>query len=236
MRESNFSIVISRSPPHGTAIAISPDHHDGTFTARTTMIDYFSRKRFFHYNTPGHAHELTFWCLRHARLFDEPLARELFMQELDRARAAYRFRLHAWVIMPTHVHMLIVPIEQNYDIMRIRNGVRSGFARRYRAALRNVDSIQFERCTGKNTDEGGLIFWEQGGGEDRNLWNAGAIRDSMQYIEANPVRSLLAESPEEWPASSAYARTNKIGLVPDNFSQDLPRIRVAGMIPAIAVT
>jgi putative transposase len=173
------------------------------------MIDYLSRKRFYHYNTPGHAHELTFWCLRHLRLFNDPLARELFLQELSRARTAYRFKLFAYVIMPTHVHLVIGPSDQKYDIMRIRNGIKGCFLRRYRTALRGQEP-------GINGD-GSFGFWEMGGGEDRNLWNAGAISDSISYIEANPVRSFLAGAPDEWEASSAYARQYGIGMMPDAF-------------------
>jgi putative transposase len=191
------------------------------------MIDYFRRKRFYHYNTPGHAHELTFWCVRHTRLFDDALARELFLQELSRARVAYKFKLFAYVIMPTHVHMVIGPSEPKYDIMRIRNGIKGCFARRYRSALR----VQAE---GKNGDDPVFSFWEQGGGEDRNLWDAGAIVDSIHYIEANPVRSLLADAPDEWPASSAHARRHGTGMVPDAFGKSLsatpsPRQRLAGI-------
>jgi hypothetical protein len=29
-----------------------------------------------------------------------------------------------------------------------------------------------------------FIFWQKGGGFDRNLWNAKAIHDSIRYIEA----------------------------------------------------
>ncbi len=170
------------------------------------MIDYFRRKRFHHYNTPGHAHELTFWCLRHARLFDDALACDLFLQELSRARVAYRFKLYAYVVMPTHVHLVIGPSERKYDIIRIRKGVMGGFARRYRAALHGTD--------------GGFTVWEPGGGEDRNLWDAESVRDSIHYIEANPVRSFLADGPEAWQASSAHARRRRVGVIPDPFGHE----------------
>ena len=45
-----------------------------------------------------------------------------------------------------------------------------------------------------------------------------AIHSSIQYIEANPVRSGFVENPEDWKWSSAYTRVNKIGLIPDKFN------------------
>ena len=64
-----------------------------------------------------------------------------------------------------------------------------------------------------------FIFWQPGGGFDRNLWNAKAIHNSINYIEANPVRSRFVASPEEWKWSSAYTRFHKTGLIPDGFSE-----------------
>ena len=41
-------------------------------------------------------------------------------------------------------------------------------------------------------------IWQSGGGFDRNLWNPVAIHQSIEYIEANPVRRKLAGSPEQY--------------------------------------
>jgi hypothetical protein len=60
-----------------------------------------------------------------------------------------------------------------------------------------------------------FIFWQKGGGFDRNLWNAKATHNSIKYIEANPVLSRLAASPEEWPCSYAHARSRMEGVIPD---------------------
>jgi putative transposase len=185
------------------------------------MIDYFRRKRFYHYNTPGHAHELTFWCYQQVRYFDDPVARSVFLQELERARAAYRFKLFAYVIMPAHVHLVIAPQEQHYNIIRIRNGIRGCFARRYTRALRKLNDAHRSRDPDAEQNREVLTLWESGGGEDRNLWSADEINDSIFYIEANPVRLFLAGAPEQWPASSAYARRYGVGAIPDDIGTRL---------------
>jgi len=63
-------------------------------------------------------------------------------------------------------------------------------------------------------------FWQIGGGYDRNLWTAKAVRSSIKYIEANPVRKELVKKPEDWKWSSASARSYQKGLIPDDF--DIP--------------
>lgn len=60
------------------------------------------------------------------------------------------------------------------------------------------------------------IHRNQGGGFDRNLWNAKTIDGSIGYIKANPVRSRLVAASEEW--SSAYARVHSKEIVPDTFA------------------
>jgi hypothetical protein len=42
--------------------------------------------------------------------------------------------------------------------------------------------------------------------------------NSNFFLEANPVRSRLVASPEEWQWSSAYTRVYKKGPIPDTFA------------------
>jgi putative transposase len=44
-----------------------------------------------------------------------------------------------------------------------------------------------------------FVFWQKGGGFDRNFWNAKAIHDLIRYIEANPERFHLVSTANEWP-------------------------------------
>ena len=55
------------------------------------------------------------------------------------------------------------------------------------------------------TDQAGkpYQFWQDGGGYDRNIRNAKALREMMGYIHDNPVKRGLAERAEDWPWSSA---------------------------------
>jgi hypothetical protein len=61
-------------------------------------------------------------------------------------------------------------------------------------------------------------IWQAGGGFDRNIWNPDVVLQSINYIEANPVRKKLSLTPEACRWSSAYARVNKKGVIPDGFT------------------
>jgi hypothetical protein len=88
-------------------------------------------------------------------------------------------------------------------------------AKRYRQHCLDNDRCKYESFLVSFAETTQFVFWQRGGGFDRNLWNSKAVHDSIRYIEANPVRSKLADIPQKWPWSSAYARFYKKGLIPD---------------------
>ena len=61
------------------------------------------------HETPGHLRYLTFSCYRRLKLLDNGKIRQLLVDQLVEVRAAHGFKLLAWVVMPTHVHLLILP-------------------------------------------------------------------------------------------------------------------------------
>jgi putative transposase len=93
------------------------------------------------------------------------------------------YALHAFVIMPNHVHLLITP---KVPIPRLMNGLKGVTAREANAIL------------GRQ----GKHFWQD---ESFDHW----VRTSTEfdriraYIEFNPVSARLAAEPEAWPWSSA---------------------------------
>jgi putative transposase len=182
------------------------------------MSEPCHRKKLQHYNTPGHAHELTFSCYRRQCFFDHSAACRILLDEIDRSRTIYKFNLWAYVIMPHHVHLLIWPLNHQYDIGRIESGIKGVMAKRYRKYLSENHPDKLDSLLISMGIEQRFIFWQKGGGFDRNLWNAKAIHAAIRYIEDNPVRAGLVASSEEWQWSSAWARSQTKGVIPDIFA------------------
>lgn len=63
------------------------------------------RKTRRRHEIPGHARFLTFSCFRRLPLFTDEDAKDEFADQLHRTRARLGFALHAWVIMPEHIHL-----------------------------------------------------------------------------------------------------------------------------------
>jgi putative transposase len=161
------------------------------------------------FNIPWHAHYLTFSCYKRQRLLaDDILCRQL-LSCWDQARRRLDFAIWADVIMPEHVHLLVWPKSERYDIALILRSVKESFARwviRYWLAV-YPDRLRFVSVGvgGRSTHR----FWQRGGGYDRNLHSWKTIAKAIDYIEANPVRRGLVAKPCDWPWSSARCRRGR---------------------------
>ena len=175
------------------------------------------RKKLRRYNSWGHAHGLT-WSCYHSRLyFTDPSACGFLLETLAEGKALHNYFIWAYVIMPTHAHVLIWPRRPEYDIAAICSGIKNVMSKRYRKHLEDASPDRHSNLLVHSRGKSVFCFWQPGGGFDRNLWNAKAIHESIKYIEANPVRKGLVAKPEEWEWSSAHARKSSKGLIPDIF-------------------
>ncbi len=93
------------------------------------------------------------------------------------------YALHAWAIMPNHVHMLMTPDVSVAKIMRWLKGSTARYANRVLGLT-------------------GSVFW-QDESWDRWIRSDEEFRRIRRYIEFNPVSAGLVQRPEEWAWSSA---------------------------------
>lgn len=162
-----------------------------------------------HYNTPGHAHELTFSCYLKNKYFLDEAACKIFLKELKRAQEEFDFHIWAYVIMPSHVHILLWPQNLDYSIAKINQACKGRMSKKYALTLRDANKKKYHTFLIKNSQRMLFRFWQRCGGFDRNFWNAKAIFESIKYIESNPVKAGLVKSPREWKWSSAYQYNNE---------------------------
>ena len=94
-----------------------------------------------------------------------------------------RYELHAYVIMPNHVHILLDPRVSLAKITGVLKGVAS-------------------RDANATLGRAGKPFWQD---ESFDHWvrNSAEFERIRHYIEWNPVRAGLVARPEDWEWSSA---------------------------------
>jgi putative transposase len=160
------------------------------------------RKTCKRWNEPWQAHELTFSCYRRRAFFGRDRTRQYLAQAVEQAKQKHAFHVWAYVIMPEHVHLLIWPAMEVYSISAILKSIKQSVSRKAVTWLKANNPAGL-RCMATAQAGKPYQFWQDGGGYDRNIRNAKALREMMGYIHDNPVKRGLVERAEDWLWSSA---------------------------------
>ena len=128
----------------------------------------------------------------------------------NEARNIENFRIWAYVIMPEHIHLLVYPEGEQYEMSRILRLLKEPFSRWVVEHWRRESPHLLEKIEVQRGARRVNRFWQEGGGYDRNLFKCEAFREAIDYIEWNPVHRGLVDDPLDWPWSSARAKV-KVG-------------------------
>ena len=116
----------------------------------------------------------------HRRLFQIATNAELFLETLQQYRHAGNYKLHAFVVMPDHIHLLLSP--QGIALERVMALIKEGFSHQLASKL---------------------PVWQRGY-TDHRVRDGDEFQMRRQYIHDNPMRAKLVELPGLYPYSSAY--------------------------------
>ena len=159
-------------------------------------------------NHPGEPHELTFSCYRGYNFLTSDRVRIWLKQAMESAQAELEFELWAYVLMPEHIHLIVRPHRTMNDIGRIRRAIKEPVGRaamKYIRAHRPDWLPKLTRRRGKRQER---LFWQSGGGYDRNITEPTTLMTMIEYIHLNPVRRGLVEEAIDWEWSSAAQLTD----------------------------
>ena len=147
----------------------------------------FNKRQSF--NTFWHSHYLTFSTHhRQKYLLDDRICQALAAR-INEAAKKLNFAVLAYVFMPDHVHLLIHPMNEVYEMEDILKAIKQGPSK---------------RATNRKwilTD-----LWERGGGYDSNVFSPKARIDCILYILQNPVRKEIVEASwdNRWSSANWY--------------------------------
>lgn len=163
-------------------------------------------KKVRHFDLPNHAHELTFSTYRRLPLMLEPGVPEIVLASIARIAERQLADTLAFVLMPEHLHLLLVPTVSNgtpTPVASILSAIKRPSSFRIKQLLVTsqpmlCDDLTVRERPGKTA----FRFWQEGGGYDRNFTSGDSVRASIEYIHMNPVRRGLCMRPSDWPWSS----------------------------------
>jgi putative transposase len=121
---------------------------------------------------------LTAITAQRCRLFQVESTAHLFLETLQHYRHQGLYKLHAFVVMPDHVHLLITTT----DLPRAMKHIRGAFSHRL-ASKHEV--------------------WQRGY-TDHLILTRTDFETHRTYIHQNPVLEHLCQAPENYPYSSAF--------------------------------
>ena len=159
------------------------------------------RKTLKRYNLPNHIHELTFSCYKHLPLLTSERTCNNLSQSIINSCEKLDYGVAAYVFMPTHVHLLVLPNKTDYSISDFLRSVKQPVARKEISYLKWNESEKLKPLL-SGWEKPKYIFWLRGGGYDRNITEGETLRKSIDYIHNNPVRKGLVNSALDWKWSS----------------------------------
>jgi len=181
-----------------------------------------ARRHRVNINEPFHAHELTFSCYQRFPFLKAERTCQWLADSIHAARQQLNFALWGYVFMPDHVHLIVWPREKDYDISQIRQAIKAPVARQAIEYLQVHSPEWLPRITRQRGERTERLFWQSGGGYDRNIFQGKTLLSMLDYVHANPVRKGLVESPYDWRWSSAawYQAHRSIPLPVDEIPRD----------------
>lgn len=121
------------------------------------------------------------------QIFLKPDPAKIVLEQLLDCRDKGFYKLHAFVLMPEHLHILITPSE-TASLERALMMIKGGASYAIKKALLYSFPI-----------------WMKGY-HDRWIRDSHEYRKRKQYIELNPVKARLAQAPEDYRWGSASGK------------------------------
>ena len=139
---------------------------------------------------PARTFFVTFGTSRGAAILQTERMANLFIDVLRSYMRADKFKVHEFVVMPTHFHVLLT-VGPNMSIEKAVQMMKGNFS------FRAKKEIGYPR-----------EVWQKGFSEVQILTEASFIQH-QNYIDENPVKAGLAHSAEEYPYCSTYLKKRK---------------------------
>ena len=165
------------------------------------------------------AHFVTFSVVGWIDVFSREQYKELFVESLKYCQANKGLVLHAWVIMTNHVHLIISSKDnelenivrdlKKYTSKQIIKAIEENTIESRKDWMLNI----FSYAGKNNTNNKAYQFWKQDY-HPIELNTPEKLKQRLDYLHENPVRSGLVWEPWHYKYSSAIDYyTNEHGLL-----------------------
>ena len=157
----------------------------------------------------GHLHFLTVSTFRRLQFFRHRSVRDAFVGAMRTVRETSPIRWIGYVVMPEHVHVLVLPqafgSKRVLPISKVLHDLKglSGKAGKeaLRAYWRRNHTLGSSAMDAWATGQGDKRFWKPRG-YDFNVVDERKVLEKLDYMHRNPIRRGLVNRAEQWLWSS----------------------------------
>ncbi|MDC0977663.1 transposase [bacterium] len=141
-------------------------------------------------------------------MFNQNLVAETFLEHLKVLKQKLDFKLFAFIIMSTHVHLLIKPNDEISDISHIMRHINGGFAQKFNMFNKRKGHFWLERFKSKIVEPGQYLA------------------NTVIYFALNPIKAGITDNPLKFKYSSIHniVDTNKFGDILDPLPESLQQV------------
>ena len=165
--------------------------------------------RLHRHDESGHVHFTTFCCFRRLQFFRHEVVRNAFVGTMKVVRAKLSICWIGYVVMPEHVHILVLPQARGSDrfipISTLLHDLKGLSGKSCKEALRSVwrekQSLGTRPLDAWAVGAESKRFWKPRG-HDFNVTTEAKVIEKMDYMHRNPIRRELVDRPEDWRWSS----------------------------------
>ena len=134
------------------------------------------------YHQTGDLHAINVNCFRKRPILDTPEPRDTFLNILEETRHKYEFQVLGYVVMPTHIHLLVSE-PQSVLLSTVMQVLKHRFSRT-RVLEEHIWESRYY---------------------DFNVFSGHKLVEKLEYIHMNPVTAGLVKMPADWQWSSYRA-------------------------------
>ncbi len=143
-----------------------------------------------HFDNLGTARFITFSCYRRRKYLSDEANVLILFDQLSTLRSKYSIKILGYVVMPDHVHLVLLPPDGLK--LGVLIGQLKGRSARAIIGLRNDISLR---------SNGQPAVWQRRC-YDHNCRTQEIVIEKIRYCHTNPVKSGLVRVPGDWPWSS----------------------------------
>ena len=153
-----------------------------------------------HYDGGGDARFITFGTYKKLPLITNNEIRNIIIDAIALIRKRFKFRLLGYVLMPEHIHLVIIPADGT-KVGRIIGEIKRESAVKILEIMVNINSSILNKLEVIRNGVRKHAFWQRRC-YDHNCRTHESVWKAIEYCHNNPVNRGLVNEPSSWIWSS----------------------------------